>query len=102
MTASYPHMAKINELAALLEKELKDYESNIHRDISYAAYSEIGTETQYWLHRGYDEDSARDKASTELERYHYENGYETPFDDELKIIKEVLEAIAKLKIADES
>jgi hypothetical protein len=102
MTASYPHMAKINELAAQLEKELRDYESNIHREISYAAYSEIGTETQYWLNRGYDTDGARDKAADELERYHFENGHETPFDDELKTIQEVLTVLAKLKIADES
>jgi len=100
MTHSYPHMVKINELASQLEKELKEYENNIHREISYAAYSEIGTETAYWMHRGYDEDSARDKANTELERYHFENGYETPFDEELKTIAEVLKAIAKLKIAE--
>lgn len=101
MTHNYPHMQKINELAEQLAKELKDYESDIHREISYAAYSEYGTETQYWEMRGYDHDSARDKATTELERYYSENGHENPFEDELKIISEVLAAIEKLKIAEQ-
>lgn len=98
MTHSYPHMTKINELAALLEKELKDYQANIEREISYAGVLEQSDEQAYWERRGYDREESASKAADELEAYHMVHGYETPFDDELKIIADALKALEALKL----
>jgi hypothetical protein len=98
MTDTYPKMNKLNEVAAELIKQLKDYENNIYREISYAAYCDIGTEADYWAHRGYEGQEAIDKASDELARYHEENGHDNPYEDELKTISEALEVLKKLTV----
>jgi tagatose-1,6-bisphosphate aldolase len=98
MTDTYPKINKINEAAAELIKQLEDYKNNIYREISYAAYCEIGTEADYWGHRGYEGQEAIDKASDELARYHEENGYDNTYEEELKTIDEALKALGKLTI----
>jgi len=100
MTDTYPRMNKINDLALELIKELKSRELSIHQEISYAHYCEQGMEADYWSHRGYEGEEATAKASDELERYYMENGYSTPYDDELKTIAEALKVLEKLKAAD--
>lgn len=97
MTDTYPHMSKINELAAELDKHLEMYKNTIYSEISYAAYCELGTETEYWMLRGYDEESARDKANDELEKSRFEHGFETPYDDELETIEQARKILEKLK-----
>lgn len=96
MTDTYPHMSKINDLAAELIKELKVRELSIHAEISYANVLEQSSEADYWERRGYDREESGSKAADSLERYHMENGYETPYDDELKTIAEALQLLEKL------
>ena len=96
MTDTYPHMNKINDLAAELIKELTSRKNSIYQEISYAAYCEVGDEISYLVMRGWDEESAKDKASDNLERYRMENGYETPYDEELKTIEDSLKLLEKL------
>ena len=96
MTDTYPHMNKINDLASELIKELTSRKNSIYQELSYAAYCEIGDEIAYLVMRGWDEESAKDKASDNLERYREENGHETPYDDELKTIENALKLLKAL------
>jgi hypothetical protein len=98
MTDTYPRMNKINELAAELEKELKIRQASIESEIAYAGVLEQGEEADYWERRGYDREEAHSKASDSLEKYRMENGYSSPYDEELKTIAEALTMLEKLKV----
>jgi hypothetical protein len=102
MTDTYPQMHKINELAVELINQLNMYQSNIYAEISYADYNEQGYEEQWYMLRGYDQESARMKASESLAKYHEEHGHETPYDEELKTIAEALKVLQKLVAKGES
>lgn len=97
MTDTYPHMNKINDLAASLIQELKTREASIRAEIRYAGVLEQGEEADYWERRGYDREEAHSKAADSLEKHYSQNGFETPYDEELKTIAAALAILEKLK-----
>lgn len=98
MTETYPHMNKINDLAAELIKELESRKNSIYSEISYAAYDEVGVEISDLIRRGWDEESAKENASSIVSQRHEEFGMETPYDEELATIEESLKVLRKLTI----
>ena len=98
MTETYPRMNKINDLAAELINELESRKNSIYSEISYAAYDEVGVEINWLIMRGWDEDSAKYKASENIQKYHEEYGDETPYDEELRTIEESIKQLKKLTL----
>lgn len=67
MSSNFQDMHKINELSEELIKYLKRYSDYIGGEISYAGYDEINWRSEDYQRRGWDAESARDKAGRDYE-----------------------------------